>query len=147
MNNVRCIRRKCWSSLSFLAIMLAVISVAAVGQTDVPGFHGPGWPQWALNPQHTEFDGAVRGQELNRNIVNLIYDFNVAAEQADPNAAGTLLVHYQVPLVDGNDVFFESKDGTYSNDTYSTQRWHQNKYTWQNGTLVKVWTFDTDWFA
>jgi hypothetical protein len=121
--------------------------VGAVGQTDVPGFHGTGWPQWALNPQHTEFDGGVSGQELNRNIVNLIYDFNVAAEQADPNAGGTLLVHYQVPLVDGTDVFIESKDGTYSNDTYSTQKWHQNKYTWQGGTLVKVWTFNTDWFA
>ena len=60
---------------------------------------------------------------------------------------GDLLVHYQVPLVDGNDVFIESKDGTYSNSTYSTQKWHQNKYSWQGGTLVKQWTFNTDWFA
>ena len=105
------------------------------------------WPQWALNPQHTEFLSNTTGQPLNQNVVNLVYDFNVAQEQADPNAAGTLLVHYQVPLIDGNDVFIESKDGTYSNSTYSTQKWHQNKYTWQGGTLVKVWTFDTDWFA
>lgn len=108
----------------------------------------PSWPQWGLNPQHTLFDATVAGQPLNENLVNIIYDFNVAAEQADPNAApGDLLVHYQVPLIDGNDVFIESKDGTYSNSTYSTQHWHQNKYTWQGNNFVKVWTFNTDWFA
>jgi len=105
------------------------------------------WPQWALNPQHTEFLGHTTAQPLNKNLVNIIYDFNVAQEEADPNNQGSLLVHYQVPLIDGNDVFIESKDGTYSNTTYSTQRWHQNKYTWQGGNFVKVWTFDTDWFA
>ncbi|HKT50051.1 MAG TPA: hypothetical protein VJV96_07120, partial [Candidatus Angelobacter sp.] len=107
----------------------------------------PSWPQWGLNPQHTLFDANVVGQPLNNNLVNIIYDFNVAQEQADPIAAGDLLVHYQVPLVDGNDVYIESKDGTYSNNTYSTQHWHQNKYTWQGSSFVKVWTFNTDWFA
>jgi hypothetical protein len=106
----------------------------------------PAWPQWGLNPQHSLFDN-VAGQPLNNNLVNIIYDFNIDAEKADPNATGDLLVHYQVPLVDGNDVFIESKDGTYSNSTYSTQRWHQNKYTWQGSNFVKVWTFNTDWFA
>ena len=105
------------------------------------------WPQWALNAQHTEFLSNTVGQPLNQNLVNLVYDFNIDAEKADPNATGDLLVHYQVPLVDGNDVFIESKDGAYSNNTYSTQRWHQNKYTWQGSNFVKIWTFDTDWFA
>jgi hypothetical protein len=50
-------------------------------------------------------------------------------------------------LVDGNDVFMESKSGTYSAATYSTQRWHQNRFQWQSGQLVKVWTFDSDWVA
>lgn len=107
----------------------------------------PAWPQWGLNAQHTLFDGGVVGQPLNNNLVNIVYDFNVAAEQADPNATGDLLVHYQVPLVDGNDVYIESKDGTYSNNTFSTQHWHQNKYTWQGSNFGKVWTFNTDWFA
>ena len=105
------------------------------------------WSQWALNPQHTLFESNLVAQPLNRNLVNFVYDFNVAQTQADPNNAGGLLVHYQVPLIDGNDVFVESKNGTYSNNTYSTQRWHQNKYTWQGSNFVKVWTFDTDWFA
>jgi hypothetical protein len=107
----------------------------------------PAWAQWGLNAQHTLFDGNVAGQPANEILTSFVYDFNIDAEKADPNAGGTLLVHYQVPLIDGNDVYVESKNGTYSNDTYSTQAWHQNKYTWHGNTLVKVWTFNTDWFA
>ena len=132
--------------LLILAGVLALLPANAGAQSIAPN-RPPDWAQWGLNPQHTLFDGGVTGQPLNRNIVNLIYDFNIDAEKADPNATGDLLVHYQVPLVDGNDVFIESKDGTYSNSTYSTQQWHQNKYSWQGGNLVKVWTFNTDWFA
>ena len=139
-------KRKFLASACLLAGLLAFISIGAGAQILTPS-HPPDWAQWGLNPQHTLFDSGVIGQPLNQNIVNLIYDFNVAAEQADPNNAGGLLVHYQVPLVDGNDAYIESKDGTYSNGTYSTQKWHQNKYSWQGGTLVKQWTFNTDWFA
>ena len=139
--------RSMFFTICFVLAMAIVFQAAAMAQTLIPGGQPPDWPQWGLNPQHTLFDGGVTGQPLNTNIVNLIYDFNVAAEKADPNAQGTLLVHYQVPLVDGNDVYIESKDGTYSNSTYSTQLWHQNKYSWQGGTLVKQWTFNTDWFA
>jgi hypothetical protein len=130
------------------AAMVVLAGINAGAQTlSTNSSTSPTWPQWGLNSQHTLFDGGVVGQPLNQNAVNLIYDFNIAAEKADPNATGDLLVHYQVPLVDGNDVFIESKDGTYSNNTYSTQRWHQNKYTWQGSKFVKVWTFNTDWFA
>jgi hypothetical protein len=139
--------RSMFFTICFVLAMAIVFQAAAMAQTLAPGGQPPDWPQWGLNPQHTLFDGGVTGQPLNTNIVNLIYDFNIAAEKADPNAQGTLLVHYQVPLVDGNDVYIESKDGTYSNSTYSTQLWHQNKYSWQGGTLVKQWTFNTDWFA
>jgi hypothetical protein len=139
-------KRKTFASACLLAGLLSFLSVSAGAQLVAPTKPGS-WPQWGLNSQHTLFDGGVVGQPLNQNAVMLQYDFNIAAEKADPNAAGTLLVHYQVPLVDNNDVYIESKDGTYSNDTYSTQKWHQNKYTWHAGTLVKVWTFDTDWFA
>src|SRR6185437_28978 len=130
----------------FMVALVVFSGIAASAQILAPKAP-PSWPQWGLNPQHTLFDANVAGQLLNNNLVNIIYDFNVAQEQADPFAAGDLLVHYQVPIVDGNDVFIESKDGTYSNNTYSTQRWHQNKYTWQGSSFVKVWTFNTDWFA
>jgi len=129
---------KSWSCLCCLAALLVLVPVSLSGQT---------WPQWALNPQHTLFDSGIVGQPLNHINASFVYDFNVAAEKADPNTANGLDIHYQVPLADGNDVYIESKDGTYSNSTYSTQKWHQNKYTWQGGNLVKVWTFNTDWFA
>src|SRR5258707_2792615 len=137
MNPISC-RKKALVCLSLLAAMIVFVPANVSAQD---------WPQCALNPQHTEFLSKATGQPVNQSLVNIIYDFNTAGEKADPNAAGGLDIHYQVPLIDGNDVFIESKDGAYSNNTYSTQKWHQNKYTWQNGTLVKVWTFNTDWFA
>ena len=131
-----------------LAAVLFLVTLNMNGQLVVtPKPPAPAWAQWGLNAQHTLFDGNVTGQPANQILTSFVYDFNVAAEKADPNAGGTLLVHYQVPLIDGNDVYVESKDGTYSNSTYSTQKWHQNKYTWQGTKLVKVWTFNTDWFA
>ena len=130
--------RTLWSCLCLLTALMFSLPMHLTAQD---------WPQWALNPQHTIFDSGVVGQPINRIKTSFVYDFNVPGEKADPNAAGTLLVHYQVNLIDGNDVYVESKDGTYSNSTYSTQRWHQNKYTWVGSNLVKQWTFDTDWFA
>ena len=135
------------SRASFFLVLGVFLFVSFNGRAQTAPTAPPSWPQWALNAQHSLFDGGVVGQPLNQNAVSLVYDFNVAAEKADPNAQGTLLVHYQVPLVDGNDVYVESKAGTYSNTTYSTQTWHQNRYSWQGGKFVKVWTFDTDWFA
>jgi hypothetical protein len=134
-----CVRKQMFvNCLCFLAVLLFVAPVSLAAQD---------WPQWALNPQHTLKLPTTVAQPLNKNLANIVYDFNVAAEQADPNATGDLLVHYQVPLIDGSSVYMSSKDGVYSNNTYSTQKWHQNKFTWQGSNLVKVWTFDTDWFA
>ena len=101
-----------------------------------------GWPQWAHDQQHTGFIN-VSGQGLNTILANIVYDPLVPDEMAA--RGGELLVHYQTPLVDGNDVYMESKSGTYTTSSYSTQRWHQNKFSWQGGQLVRVWTFDSDW--
>jgi hypothetical protein len=100
------------------------------------------WPQWGQNAAHT---GAldVAGQNLNHILANTLYDPLVPDEMAANG--GDLLAHYQTPLVDGNDVFMESKSGTYNANTYTTEQWHQNKFTWEAGSLVKVWTFDSDW--
>lgn len=142
-------RNRCrYSCLCLLAALLVLAPASLNAQVLSPASSGAlAWPQWGLNPQHTLFDGGITGQPINQIAASFVYDFNVPGEKADPNAAGTLLVHYQVPLIDGNDVYVESKDGTYTNSSYSTQKWHQNKYTWQGSKLVKVWTFNTDWFA
>jgi hypothetical protein len=127
--------------------LIVFVPASLSAQVLAPASSAPSWPQWGLNPQHTLFDGGVVGQSPNQIVTSFVYDFNVAGEKADPNAANGLDVHYQTPLIDGNDVYIESKDGTYSNSTYSTQKWHQNKYTLQGNQLVKQWTFNTDWFA
>src|SRR5438105_414943 len=60
------------------------------------------WPQWAHDPQHT---GAINvaGQNLNHVLADIVYDPFVEQEKAPENGDGDLLVHYQTPLVDGND--------------------------------------------
>lgn len=121
-----------------LALSLALCSMTL----GMAAAFADGWPQWAQNPQHTGFLNVV-GQPLNKILANIVYDPLVPDEQAHND--GDLLAHYQVPLVEGNDVYMESKAGSYTEGTYATQTWHQNKFTWQGKILVKQWTFDSDW--
>ncbi|HEX4966641.1 MAG TPA: hypothetical protein VF173_37875 [Thermoanaerobaculia bacterium] len=103
------------------------------------------WQQWGKNPQHTSATSVV-GQHANRIIEDVIYDPFVDAEKADPDAAGDLLVHYQVPLLDGDDVYMEFKSGTYTTlETWETQTWNEKKLDWDHGHLVEKWTFTSDW--
>ena len=105
---------------------------------------GAGWPQWAQNPQHTS-NPAVVGQSLNEILANIVYDPLVSEEQAA--TYDELVVHYQVPLVDGNDVYMEYKSGTYNANDFATQTWGENKFTWQNGQLIQQWQYASDWKA
>lgn len=123
--------------LCLMAVLVIVLSANVTAQD---------WSQWGLNSRHTLTTTAT-AQPLGHNQADILYDFNLAGEQADPNNFGDLLVHYQAPLIDGSSVYMSMKDGVYSNNTYSTQKWHQVKYTWQGGNLLKVWQFDSDWFA
>ena len=103
------------------------------------------WPQWGRNAQHTSATNAI-GQPAQQMLADIVYDPFVAQEQADPIAAGDLLVHYQVPLVDGNDVYMEFKTGTYTTlDHYETQIWNEKRLSWQHGNLSPVWNFQSDW--
>lgn len=105
---------------------------------------GTGWPQWAQNPQHTS-NPSVAGQSLNEILANIVYDPLVPEEQsANYNE---LVAHYQVPLVDGNDVYMEYKSGTYSPSAFSSETWGENKFTWQHGQLVLDWGYASDWVA
>jgi hypothetical protein len=122
----------------------AILAAVALGAALVTAAPDSSWPQWGQNPQHTGFVN-VRGQSLNRIVADIVYDPLVRKEQNLND--GDLLAHYQVPLVDGTDVYMESKSGSYSKGQYSTQSWHQNRFTWVNDMLTKVWTFDSDWGA
>jgi len=107
------------------------------------------WAQWCFNPQH-DTQVPVIGQSLNRNIVNIVYDPLVPEERAQYAAvfgSPDLVAHYQDPLVDGNDVFMEFKQGPYDFNNFATQTWGETKYSWSNDTLVQDWQFTSDWKA
>jgi hypothetical protein len=106
--------------------------------------HAQSWPQWALNPQHTS-EVSVAGQPLSRVLASFVYDPLVPAEMAANQ--GSLLAHYQVPLIDGANVYMEFKSGTYNKNTYSTEIWGENGFQWQSGQLVRTWSFTSDWQA
>src|SRR5262245_34813920 len=107
----------------FLSTVIVCLCGVSLVLTTVLG-QGPTltWPQWGQNPQHTGFLN-VSGQPLNLILANIVYDPLVPDEQA--KNGGELLAHYQTPLVEGNDVYMESKAGSYTVGTYATQTWQQ----------------------
>src|SRR5258708_3671481 len=122
----------------------------------------PAWPQWGQNQQHQGFVSTV-GQNATSVLADTIYDPFTAAEERD--TGGDLLVHYQVPLVEGNDVFMEFKTGRFiecdppgsgnppageadcGQSAWNTQSWNQKRMHWEAGQLVEKWSFQSDWKA
>src|SRR5438067_12956370 len=103
------------------------------------------WGQWGQNPAH---QGAVSvaGQTGSRILANIVYDPFTDKEQVGAYAAGDLLVHYQTPLIDGNDVFMECMTGQFTNiKNWQVQTWCENKLSWVNGALTLQWTHTSDW--
>jgi len=101
------------------------------------------WTQWGKNPQHTGFIN-IDAQSFDALLADTIYDPNAPASAADQG--GDLLVHYQTPLTDGDDVFMEFKSGTFTTlQHWETQTWNQKRLHWENGQLVEKWTFQSDW--
>jgi hypothetical protein len=126
----------------------SLLRKAAVATTGVLLFgsvaQAQSWPQWALNAQHTG-QVSVAGQPLNRILASIVYDPLVPAEIAANQ--GDLLAHYQVPLIDGINVYMEFKSGKYNKNNYSTETWGENGFQWQNGRLAQTWSFASDWEA
>jgi len=130
----------------------------AIAESDDAG----SWPQWGQNPQHQSFVSTV-GQDATSILADVIYDPFTAAEEAD--TGGELLVHYQVPLLDGQDVFMEFKSGQFIEcvppgsgnpppgqadcgiSNWNSQTWNQKRLHWENGVLVEKWNFQSDWKA
>ncbi|MBZ5598431.1 MAG: hypothetical protein LAN83_08915 [Acidobacteriia bacterium] len=146
-----------------LALFSSLLAVAAIlifwHAGDVAAVHAqtnPDWPQWANTPQHTGASSAV-GQDPNQQLADITYDPFTAQEMAE--SGGDLLAHYQSPLIDGNTVFSEYKTGTYVSchppgsghpfpcgpDAWSSQIWNERAFTWQGGSLVESWNFQSDW--
>jgi hypothetical protein len=103
------------------------------------------WPQFGQNAVHNG-SVSVAGQASNHILATLVYDPHATQEQNDPIAGGNLLVHYQTPLLDGNDVYMEFKTGTYTSiKTWETQIWNEERLTWNGSALNQVWAFQSDW--
>jgi hypothetical protein len=124
----------CIPNLTLLTLLILATATA----------HAQWWPQWALNSQHTG-QVSVAGQSLNNIIQNITYDPLVPQELAAN--FNNLQAHYQVPLIDGSNVYMEFKSGTYNKNRYSTEIWGENGFQWQNSKLVQVWSFTSDWTA
>ncbi len=117
---------------------------------------GVDWGQWGGNPQH---DGAVRarGQPMRHLLTTLTTDQFVPAEAAE--RFGDLTVHYQSPLIDGDDVFMLAKTGSFVScdpvgsgnpfpcgaEAWNTQIWNEKRLHWEHGALVEKWSFESDW--
>jgi len=113
------------------------------------------WPQWALTPQHTG-TVPVPGQPLQSKLANFVFDPFVSQEIAEE---GDLQEHYQVPLVNGSTVFMNFKSGTYVScnppksktpfpcgpDAWNSEIWNETALQWQNGQLLTLWSFASDW--
>jgi hypothetical protein len=109
-----------------------------------PPSEEPFWEQWGGNPQHTG-SVAVVGQMLNRRLADIVYDPFVP-DEVGYSGRNALLVHYQAPIVDGNDVYVMTKTGSYTGpNAWSTQIWNEARYSWVGGELMHIWTFETDW--
>src|SRR5713101_4916841 len=106
-----------------------VIAVVAASMRLVPGDDLPSldWPQWGQGPEHRG-SVSVAGQPIAAQLANVIYDPLLPEEQAF--AGGDLVAHYQVPLLDGQDVFMEFKTGTYSRP-FNSQVWQEARLHWE----------------
>src|SRR5437868_5901217 len=76
----------------------------------LPASNSPFWTQWGANPQHSGAV-AVAGQNANQQLADIVYDPFVSAEQRE--SGGDLLAHYPSPILDGQDVYFTVKSGSY----------------------------------
>lgn len=126
-----------------LLVLFCVVAVNAMGTGSLVAAPPIQWPQWGQDPQHAS-TVQDRGQTLTRIIEDIVYDPFVDQETAA--AGGVLTVHYQVPLIDGNDVYMEFKGGNFTTiPTWETQDWIEKKLTWQGSDLVEVWSFTSSW--
>ncbi|MGA9899557.1 MAG: hypothetical protein WBQ09_15775 [Terriglobales bacterium] len=138
-----------------LCVVLTLIAWSAI---HAAGIVAPvqDWPQWGRTALHTSATGAI-GQTPQAQLADITYDPFVAQEKAE--SGGELLAHYQVPLLDGSHVFMAFKTGKYVScdppgsgqpypcgpDAWNDEIWNERAFTWQNGVLVELWNFKTDW--
>jgi outer membrane protein assembly factor BamB len=154
-------------------LVVAVVVIAACGDnlriTATPADAVPdgavatpdcaSWRQWGNTASHAGVS-CVRGQRLHTMLADTVYDPFLAQEVAD--AFGDLIVHYQTPLLDGDDLYMMTKQGTYTpchvtangpscfeaDELYrlDSQIWGEQAFRISaGGALALQWSFDSDW--
>ncbi len=111
------------------------------------------WQQWGQNPSHT---GAVSiaGQKPIRVLGQFTYD--ALADQIRQDTGGSLLVHYMVPLVDGDEVFIMNRgESTWIScrsapapcgpQRWSEMRWGITKLHAGADRIETLWTATSSW--
>jgi hypothetical protein len=116
------------------------------------------WTQWGQSSAHA--GGVCTGGQTPKNIItSMTVDPN---ERTEAIADDGLLVHYQVPLTDGDDVYVLAKTGPWNAPCpesttdmavhpcygWDTQAWTETRYHWEGinaDSLEKKWTVASDW--
>jgi hypothetical protein len=117
----------------------------------------PTWSQWGQTAQH-QGGAAKAGQGLGHILASAVYDPFAQLEKKD--GGGDIALHYQTPLLDGDDVFMEHKSGNFvpcdpaattpptapcGAATWIEETWGEQRFTWESGQLVAKWTVESDW--
>jgi hypothetical protein len=116
----------------------------------------PTWGQWGKTAQHLGNAGSP-GQGLGKILASAVYDPLAQLEKKDGD--GDILLHYQTPLLDGDDVFLEHKSGPFvpcdpsgktdpkpcGAATWDRETWGEKRFTWESGKLVEKWSVASDW--
>jgi hypothetical protein len=119
-----------------LASLISLITLAPTASAD-------GWFQWGRNARH-ESAAPVAGHDLHRIEAEFVLDPFADAEKTA--AGGVLLVHYQVPLSDGNDLYNVVKSGTFvANTTRDSQIWNVQNLRRTATGYVQRWLYESDW--
>lgn len=114
-----------------------------------------GWTQWSQSGSH-QSSVCVAGQTPNKVLATVTVDpFGWQETGSDD---GDLLVHYQVPLVVGDDVYVLQKGGSFTAPceqpdgggevgcyAWDSQTWGEARYHWSGNTLVQDWMAPSDW--
>jgi outer membrane protein assembly factor BamB len=133
---------------ALVALTAGLIAAAAPGAASAD----PGALDWTQFGQNAAHQGAVAvaAQSLQQVLAQTTYDPFVDQERVD--GGGSILVHYQTPLVSGDGVFMEFKTGVYTpangtNDAtrWNSQIWNERRLEFEQGALVQRWNFQSDW--
>jgi hypothetical protein len=124
------------------SLLLAALLCAASCGSDDGGDGGSDalasidWGQWARDSVHSG-QSPVAGQPLARLLVDRVFD-----PFADDVAAstGAVLIHYQVPLLAGPDVYMTFKAGT-----LAAPAWTVKGMRFEGDALQDRFTFASDW--